>query len=78
MVISRKDNVVNVCEMKFYSEVFAVTEDYQKKLVQRANLITKMLPKKMTVQGVLVTTYGLAYNAYSGAFASTVTLDDLF
>ena len=78
LIISRKDNVVNLCEMKFYSEDFTVTKDYHKTLVHRANLLEKQLPKKASVQSVLVTTYGLAYNDYSSAFVSTVTLDDLF
>ena len=78
LIISRKDNVVNLCEMKFYSEDFTVTKDYHKTLVHRTNLLEKQLPKKASVQSVLVTTYGLAYNAYSSAFVSTVTLDDLF
>lgn len=78
LLISRKDNVVNMCEMKFYSEEFTVRADYHKKLVHRTNVLQPHLSRKMIIHSTLVTTYGLSYNQYSGAFTSVVTLDDLF
>ena len=78
LLIQRKDNVVNMCEMKFYSEDFTVSRDYHKKLVHRMNLLVERLPRKTAIQPVLLTTYGLTYNEYSSDFMHTVTLDDLF
>ena len=78
LLINRKDNVMNMCEMKFYSEPFSVGKSYHAKLVHRQNVLTEQLPHKSTVQPVLVTTEGLVYNEYSGIFQNTVTLDDLF
>ena len=78
LLINRKDNVVNMCEMKFYSEPFAVNKTCHAKLVHRLNVLAERLPRKSTVQPVLVTTEGLVYNEYSGIFQNTVTLDDLF
>ena len=78
MLIQRKDNVVNMCEMKFYSEDYTVSKDYHKKLVHRTNLLVEHLPRKTAIQPVLITTYGLTYNEYAGDFIHTITLDDLF
>ena len=78
LLINRKDNVVNMCEMKFYSEAFAVNKAYYAKLVHRQNVLAGQLPRKCSVQPVLVTTEGLVYNEYSGIFQNTVTLDELF
>lgn len=78
LLINRKDNVVNMCEMKFYSEPFSVKKAYYAKLVHRQNVLAERLPRKSTVQPVLVTTEDLVYNEYGGIFQSTVTLDDLF
>ena len=78
MIIDRKDNVVNMCEMKFYSEQFAVSKVYHAKLVHRQNLLAEQMPRKTVVQPVLVTTEGLVYNEYSGIFQNVVTIDDLF
>ena len=78
LLIDRKDNVVNMCEMKFYSEPFSVSKAYHAKLVHRQNLLAEQLPRKTVIQPVLVTTEGLVYNEYSGIFQNTVTLDNLF
>lgn len=78
LIIDRKDGVVNMCEMKFYNDVFTVTKAYERTLVGRYNLLGGMVPKRSTVNPVLVTTFGLVYNEYSGIFQNTVTLDALF
>ena len=62
LLILRKDNVVNMCEMKFYSEEFAVRTDYHKKLVHRTNTLLPHLSRKVVIHSTLVTTYGLTYN----------------
>ena len=78
LIIDRKDNVVNMCEMKFYSEEFSVSKDYHETLVKRQSLLSTMIPKKSVVHGTLITTYGLTYNEYSGDFINTITMEDLF
>ena len=78
LIIERRDNVVNMCEMKFTSDVFAVDKDYHLTLVRRREMLRELIPKKAAIHSTLVTTYGLKYNAYSGDFVSTITVDDLF
>ncbi len=78
LLINRKDNVVNLCEMKLYNEKFTVTKSYYSKLVHRQNLLIERLPKRTVIHNVLVTTEGLTYNEYSGVFQNVVTIDDLF
>lgn len=78
MLIERRDNVVNMCEIKFYNDEFAVSKGYSAVLSRRANALATMLPKRSVVHSTLITTYGLKYNEYSDAFQKVVTLDDLF
>ncbi len=78
LLIDRKDNVINMCEIKFYSGEFTVSKDYHKILVHRQEILSNAVPKKKVVHGTLITTYGLAYNEYSGDFVQVITLDDLF
>ncbi len=78
MLISRKDNVINMCEMKFYSDEFAVNKNYHFTLMRRRETLAQSLPRKFTVHSTLITTYGLKYNEYSGDFQQVITLDDLF
>lgn len=77
LVIDRADNVVNLCEMKFYNDDFSVTKEYYRKLNHRMNAVQRLLPKRKTVRLTLVTSFGLARNEYSGIFQNVVTLEDL-
>lgn len=78
MLISRGDNVTNLCEMKFYSDEFEVSKSYYRTMMTRINLLKGLLPKKNAVHPTLVTTFGLKHNEYFGVFNRVVTLDDLF
>ena len=51
---------------------------YYSKVVHRQNLLAEMIPRRAVVHNVLVTTEGLTYNEYSGAFQNVVIIDDLF
>lgn len=78
LIIERKDNVVNMCEIKFYGNDFSVNKDYHKTLINRQELLSKELSPKVIIHNTLITTYGLKYNEYSSDFDSVITLDDLF
>ena len=78
LLINRKDGIINMCEMKFYSEKYTVSKAYHTKLVHRQNVLTEKIPRKSVVHNVLVTTEGLNYNEYSSVFQNVVIIDDLF
>ena len=67
-----------MCEIKFYSEDFAVDKDYHMTLERRKRLLREVIPKKSVIHNILITTYGLKHNEYYSDFINTVTLDDLF
>ena len=76
LLISRMDN--NMCEIKFYSDLFTVDGDYYRTVMRRQALLEPHLKRGMGIRNTLITTYGLVHNKYSGVFTNTVTLDDLF
>lgn len=78
LIIKRKDNVVNMCEIKFYNNLFAVNKDYHFVLEDRKELLKPLIPKRAVVHSTLITTYGLKKNEYFDDFISTVLMDDLF
>ena len=78
MLIIRKDNVINMCEIKFYDNEFVVNEAYSRTLKARKQTLRDNVSPKYAIQGTLITTHGLKFNAYSGEFIHCVTLDDLF
>ena len=78
LLISRADNVVNMCEMKYYGGDFTVDGSYYKTLLRRQELLAREVSPKVAIHSTLVTTFGLTKNRYSGAFLNVLTLDDLF
>ena len=78
LLIKRNDNVLNMCEVKYYSGDFAVNKDYYKILLHRQELLREEISPRISIHSTLITTFGLTPNEYSGIFSSVVTLDDLF
>lgn len=78
LIIDRKDNVLNLCEMKFLGDEFEVDNDYEKKLRHRLQWMLDHINRKQSLQMTLVTTFGLKYGYHSGIFQQVVTLDHLF
>ena len=78
MLIDRKDQVINVCEMKYSIDEYVITEEYEKKLRERASLFQHVTKTRKALQHTFITTYGVKQNLYSGIVQSEVTMDDLF
>lgn len=78
LLIDRADNVINMCELKFYSDDFTVSGDYYRALIHRQKLLADEILKRKAIHSTLITTFGLTYNEYSGIFTNTILLDDLF
>lgn len=66
LLVSRNDNVVNMYEIKYYSDKFTVTKEYYQTLLHRQEILSKEVPAKVSVHNTLITTFGLVYNEYSG------------
>ena len=78
LLINRDDNIVNICEMKFYSEPLTIDSSLHEKIQYRQSIIEKKISRKQAVHNVLVTTFGIRNNEYRNDFVSIVTLQDLF
>lgn len=78
LVIDRKDETVNLCEMKYYSTTFAIDKSYEEKLRNKVAAFREETKTRKSLMLTLVTTYGLKDNMYSGCIQCRVLLDDLF
>ena len=70
----RNDNVVNMCEMKFYKASFCVDKDYHGALENRQGIPEEYIPRRSFVHRTRITTFVLKYNE---GFGNVITLDDL-
>ena len=78
LLISRNDNVINMCEIKYYSGEFKVNKDYYLKLLKRQTILAENVSPKIAIHSTLITTFGLIQNEHSSAFSNVIVLDDFF
>ncbi|WP_452219661.1 AAA family ATPase [Lacinutrix salivirga] len=62
MLIDRKDNIINVCEMKFYADEFSITADYAKNIRTKTEGLKAVTKTKKMVHTTFVSTYGILEN----------------
>lgn len=78
LLIDRRDQTINLCEMKFSQGEFEITKQYDEHLRNRAESFRSATKTRKALHQTFVTTYGLKRNMYSGNIQSEVLLDDLF
>lgn len=62
LMIDRKDDVINICEMKFYAEEFSITADYAKNLRTKKEGLKTVTGTKKMIHITFITTYGVFEN----------------
>lgn len=78
MLIARKDQVINLCEMKYSGSEYTITEKVERGIRNKIHDLTLLTGTKYAIYPTLITTYGLVPNSYSECVQSVVTLKDLF
>ena len=79
LLIDRDDNVINICEIKFYNSPFTIDKKYADELIKKINFFTEETKTRKSVQLIFITTYGLVNNKYCMQLVqNNLTLDDLF
>lgn len=78
LLLCRGDHIIDVCEMKYCQSLFILSGEYEKKIRERNEAFAHFTKTNDAIHTILVTTYGLKENKYSGSFYATVTMDDLF
>ena len=70
--------VWNCCEIKFCGSYFVLDREYYKTILRRQEILLKEVSPKVSLESVLITTFGLAPNEYAGCFSNVITLKQLF
>lgn len=78
LVVDRADNVINLCEIKYYSEKFKLEEDFVRKLKEKQRVFEQETKTRKAIHQTLITTFGVDHNAYANDIQSEIVLDDLF
>ena len=78
LVLERRDMVINLCEMKYSINVYAIDRDYDAVLRNKIDSFRRETGTRSSLQLTMITTYGLTKGKYSNLIQNQVTLDDLF
>ena len=78
LIISRKDGVINLCEMKYSLHPITLTARDDQELQNRRMAFLAETGTRKAIHITMVTSFGLAENGYRASVQSEVTLDDLF
>lgn len=78
LVIDRRDQTINLCEMKFSTSLYTIDADYDERLRSRTETFRIATKTRKALQTIMITTYGVERNKYSGNIQRVVTLEDLF
>jgi hypothetical protein len=64
-LIDRKDDCINLCEVKFHSGPFTITKEEYHQLLSKRQRFIDLTGTKKQVFMTLITNYGITSNAYS-------------
>lgn len=78
LLIDRKDDVINLCEIKYCGAEYHLTEDEESKLRRRKDIFVRETKTNKAVMTTMITTYGLQKGGYADEIQAEVKMEDLF
>jgi len=79
LVIDRKDDVINLCEMKFSIKPFTIDKNYHAELQDKIETFRTATRTTKSLFLTMITTFGIARNEYSNNLVqNSLIMDDLF
>ena len=79
LLIDRRDQVINVCEMKFSMNTFSITKKYADDIRNKLGVFKAATGTKKSLYFTMITTFGLLQNDYAHSLVqNSLTMDVLF
>ena len=78
LLIDRKDDVINLCEMKYSAEEYAIDAEYEKSLLHKAEAFRSETKTKKAILLTMVTFSGLKNNVHKNVIVNEISADSLF
>ena len=78
LMIVRKDQVINLCEMKFSGKKYTITAKVDEDIRRKTSDFLSVTGARYAIHATLVTPYGVADGSYTGNIQNMITTDDLF
>jgi AAA+ ATPase superfamily predicted ATPase len=78
LILDRRDDIINLFEMKYSIAEYEITRKYDAITRQKIATFQKETKTKKTIHLVYISTYGLKQNSYSYLAQNSLTMNDLF
>jgi len=78
LIIDRKDQVINLCEMKFSLNEFAIDNKYETNLRNKIETFRLQSKTKKALFLTFITSYGIKQNKHSGMVRNDLNMDIFF
>lgn len=78
LIIDRKDGVIDLCEMKYTNEEYAIDSDEHAKISNRLEVFRKESGTNKAIHIILIAGSGFKANKYSGVVQNVIVGEELF
>ena len=78
LLIDRRDNVINLCEIKYNSSAFVIDQKYEELLMNKVRVFSKMSKTKKAIIITFITLNGVAKNKHSSIVRKEILAENLF
>lgn len=78
LVLDRRDQIINLCEIKYSIAPYDITPAYMKKLIERRELFRNATSTKKALHLTIIASNGIKPTPQSDMIQSQVSLDDMF
>ena len=78
LLIDRKDDVINVCEIKYTLDEFEITASYEKEIIHKMETFQKETKSKKSLWPTMISFSGIKNNKHKNIIVNEITAEDLF
>ena len=78
LLIDRSDGIIDLCEMKYSNDLFAISSEYAEELARKRDVFQNVTETRKAIHSIMVTTEGLVRNEHWGDIQAEINLDDLY
>ena len=78
LLINRKDNIINICEIKYSDKEFTINKSYSANLRNKKATFAEETKSRKAIHLTMITAFGVARNEYWNDIQSEITMKDLF
>ena len=77
LLIDRKDNIINLCEMKYSDNEFVISDEYKDNILNKVEVFKTVTKTKKTIAVTFVTINGVSKNKNYSVVRKEININDL-